>query len=500
MTPDLDVLIVGAGISGIGAAAHLSRERPEAGYAILEGRESFGGTWDLFRYPGIRSDSDLHTFCYAFKPWLADESIADGPSILRYLAETVEEYDVAANIRLGHKVREASWSSEDACWTVVAERAGDPEPVRITARWLFCAGGYYRYDRGFAPEFPGAERFAGTIVHPQFWPEDLDWEGRRVVVIGSGATAVTIVPTMADRAAHVTMLQRTPTYVVSVPAVDPIHAGLKRLLGADRAHRIARWKNVRLDKLIFAGSRRFPARARKLVRSHNVKELPEGFEVDTHFNPPYNPWDQRMCAAQDGDLFAAIRAGRASVATGRIAGFTETGIRLESGEEIEADVIVTATGLEMVPFAGISYTVDGDPIDLGATVTYKGMMLTGMPNFVYALGYTNASWTLKVDLICEHFVRLLELMDDRDYEYAVPEEPPAAIGRTPLIDLGSGYVRRAADLFPQQAPREPWHLGTDYLQDRRLLLEGPVGDHLRLHRAERGARSGDRAERSFANG
>jgi monooxygenase len=480
VTPEFDVLIVGAGISGIGAAVHLTRGRPGTTYTILEGRESFGGTWDLFRYPGIRSDSDLHTFCYAFKPWVADESIADGASILRYLAETVEEYGIADIVRFDHKVGAAEWSTEDACWIVQAEH--DDEPVELTARWLFCAGGYYNYDRGHAPEFPGADRFEGTVVHPQFWPDDLDWTGRKVVVIGSGATAVTLVPAMAESAAHVTMLQRTPTYVVAAPAVDPIHLWLKRWLGPVRAHRIARWKNVRLDKLIFGGSRRFPDRVRKMIRSHNVKELPPGFEVDTHFNPPYDPWDQRMCAAQDGDLFAAIRGGRASVATGRIGTFTEDGIELESGEKIEADLIVTATGIEMIPFAGISYSVDGERVDIGQTVTYKGMMLTGMPNFVYALGYTNASWTLKVDLVCEHFIRLLALMEDRDYGWAVPEEPVGEGAAKPLVDLGSGYVRRAADRFPKQGPREPWLLRMDYLYDRRLLLEGPVGDHVRLYR------------------
>jgi monooxygenase len=305
---------------------------------------------------------------------------------------------------------------------------------------------------------------------------------------------------MADAAAHVTMLQRTPTYVISVPAVDPIHAWLKRRLGPIRAHRVARWKNVRLDRLIFAGSRRFPDRVRKLIRSHNVKELPAGFEVDTHFHPPYNPWDQRMCAAQDGDFFGAIREGRASVATGKIKTFTENGIELDSGEKIEADLIVTATGIEMVPFAGIAYAVDGEPVDLGGTATYKGMMLTGMPNFVYALGYTNASWTLKVDLICEHFIRLLGLMDDRQYDWAVPEEPAGEVGATPLVDLGSGYVVRAADRFPRQGSREPWLLKMDYLHDRRLLLEGPVGDHLRLHRAERAGDPEAGRARSFANG
>jgi len=498
MTPEVDVLIVGAGISGIGAAAHLTRERPGATYTILEGRETFGGTWDLFRYPGIRSDSDLHTFCYAFKPWIADESIADGPSILRYLAETVEEYGIADNVRFGHRVDSAEWSTEDACWTVRARKDG--EPVQLTARWLFCAGGYYDYGRGHAPEFPGAEDFAGTVVHPQFWPEDLDWSGKKVVVIGSGATAVTLVPAMAEAAAHVTMLQRTPTYVLSVPAVDPIHAWLKRWLGPVRAHRIARWKNVRLDRLIFGGSRRFPGPVRKLIRSQNIKELPEGFDVDTHFNPPYNPWDQRMCAAQDGDFFTSIRDGRASIATGAVKAFVEDGIELESGEKLEADLIVTATGLEMVPVAGIEYWVDGRPVDISETVTYKGMMLTGLPNFVYAVGYTNASWTLKVDLTCRHFIRLLDLMDDRGYDWAEPEEPVGEVGGTPLINLASGYVLRAADRFPKQGPQEPWLLRMDYLDDRRMLLDGPVGDHLRLHRAEQGAVDVSNAEPSLAKG
>jgi monooxygenase len=485
MRPDFDVLIVGAGISGVGAAAHLTTKHPEKTYTILEQRDGIGGTWDLFRYPGIRSDSDLHTFCYAFKPWVADESIADGPSILRYLQETVTEYGVADHIRFGRRVREASWSSEHACWTVIVERGPDAEPETLTASWLFCAGGYYRYDRGHAPEFAGSERFRGQIVHPQFWPQDLDWTGKKVVVIGSGATAVTLVPELAERAAEVTMLQRTPTYVISVPGVDPIHAWLKRRLGPRPAHHLARWKNLRLDKLIFGASRRFPGRVRRLIHSHNVKELPPGFEVDVHFNPPYNPWDQRMCVAQDGDFFGAIRDGRASVITDRIATFTESGIELESGREVEADLIVTATGIEMVPFAGVSYSVDGCPIEIGETLTYKGMMLTGMPNFVYALGYTNASWTLKVDLICEHFCRLLELMDDRSYDYAIPEAPASGAATAPLVDLDSGYVRRAVDRFPKQGPADPWALSMDYLSDRKLLLDGPVGDHIRFFRQSR---------------
>ncbi|HEY0277155.1 MAG TPA: NAD(P)/FAD-dependent oxidoreductase [Solirubrobacterales bacterium] len=478
--PDMDVLIVGAGISGIGAAVHLQREAPGKSYAILEARGSIGGTWDLFRYPGIRSDSDLHTFCYDFKPWIEDQAIADAPAILRYLAETVAEHGVEKRIRFDHKVRAARWSSAEGLWTVEAVHAG--ETVRLTARWLFCAGGYYSYDRAHVPELPGLESFRGEVVHPQFWPEDLDYEGRRVVVIGSGATAITLVPALAERAAAVTMLQRTPTYVLSAPAVDPLNALVKRTLGPVRAHRFSRWMNVRLDKIVFAASRRYPRQVRRLIRRLNRKELPDGYDVDTHFNPPYDPWDQRMCLARDGDLFATIAAGKATVLTDRIECLTEAGIRLVSGGTIDADLIVTATGLEMVPFAEIDYEVDGEPVAIGETVTYKGMMLTGVPNFVYALGYTNASWTLKVDLICEHFCRLLALMEERGYDYATPEAPGPGEPTLPLVDLGSGYVRRATDRFPRQGSTPPWQLKMDYLHDRRLLLEGPVGDHLRLRR------------------
>jgi monooxygenase len=481
-TPDVDVLIIGAGLSGVGAAAHLSREHPGKRYAILEAREALGGTWDLFRYPGIRSDSDLHTFCYDFKPWTDDESIADAPSILRYLEETAAEHDIRRHIRFGHRVREARWSTEEACWTVHAQHGSDAEPVQITARWLFCAGGYYRYDRGHTPEIPGLERFAGRVVHPQFWPEDLAYAGKRVVVIGSGATAVTLVPSLAAEAAHVAMLQRTPTYVLSVPAVDPIHAWLKRRFGPVRAHRVARWKNVRLDRMIYRASRRYPKAVRKLIRSLTVRELPAGYDVDTHFSPPYDPWDQRMCAVLDGDLFRVVREQRASIVTDRISEVTETGVVLESGRRLEADIIITATGLEMVPFAGVSYVVDERPVDVSKTITYKGMMLTGVPNFVYGLGYTNASWTLKIDLICAHFCRLLALLHDREYDYVVPEAPPADAPTAPLVSLASGYVQRAIDTFPKQGATEPWLLKMDYLEDRRFLLEGPVGDHLRFRR------------------
>jgi monooxygenase len=474
----VDVLIIGAGISGIGAAVHLGQKQPDKRYAILEARDAIGGTWDLFRYPGIRSDSDLHTFCYAFKPWVERKAIADGPSILNYVRETAREHDVERHIRFGHKVRSANWSTEDARWTVEAEHDG--ETVELTATWLFCGGGYFNYERAHAPEFKGAERFGGPIIHPQFWPEDLDYTGKRVVVIGSGATAMTLVPAMTDKAEHVTLLQRTPTYVVGAPAVDPLRDWVNKRWGAKRAHQVARWKNVRLAKLVYNGSRRWPDRVRKLIRANNVRQLPEGYDVDKHFKPPYNPWDQRMCLVPDGDLFTSLRKGDTSMVTDQIVEFDETGIVLASGEHLDADIIVTATGLELVPLAGLDYSVDGRHVSLGETVTYKGMMLTDMPNFVYAVGYINASWTLKVDLICEHFCRLLALMDEHDYAYAVPEAPDPRSPTRGLLDFGAGYVQRAVHLFPKQGTTPPWELSMDYLKDRKALLDGPVGDHMRF--------------------
>jgi cation diffusion facilitator CzcD-associated flavoprotein CzcO len=479
-TEHVDVLIIGAGISGIGAAAHLTREQPSKSYLILEAREAIGGTWDLFRYPGIRSDSDLHTFCYAFKPWLEEKAIADGDSILRYIRETAAEHGVEQHIRFGHRVTGASWSSTGARWTVTAERGPDGEPVELTANWLFCAGGYYSYDSGYVPELPGIDRFEGPIIHPQFWPEDLDYDGKRVVVIGSGATAMTLVPAMAEGAAHVTLLQRTPTYVLSVPAVDPIEERLKKWLGGVRAHRIARAKNIRLQRLIWNLSKRRPNLMRRLIRAATVKALPEGYDVDTHFKPPYNPWDQRLCIVPDGDLFKAISRGDVSVATGQIEALTERGIKLCSGEELEADVIITATGLNLLPLAGVSYSVDGEPVHLSEKITYKGMMLTEVPNFLYAVGYINASWTLKVDLICEHFCRLLALMDEHEYAYCVPEPPDPDAPTRPLLDFGAGYVLRSVHDFPKQGSTPPWELNMDYLRDRNVLLEGPVGDHMRF--------------------
>jgi cation diffusion facilitator CzcD-associated flavoprotein CzcO len=477
----VDVLVVGAGISGIGAGYYLQREHPGRSYAILEARDASGGTWDLFRYPGIRSDSDLHTFGYEFKPWRDKDAIAGADKILAYLRETAAEHRIDRRIRYRTRVLGASWSSADARWTVETERTDTGERTTLTCNWLFAAAGYYRYDEGYTPHFPGRERFGGTIVHPQHWPEDLDVTGKKVLVVGSGATAVTLVPALAGSAAHVTMLQRTPTYIMPVPAQDKVANLLRRLLGEDRAYALTRRKNIARQQMVWRLFQKYPMAARKLIRRANIKQLPAGYPVDEHFNPPYNPWDQRLCAVPDGDLFRTIRQGRASVVTDRIATFTEGGVRLESGRELEADVVITATGLNVQAMGGIALTVDGRAVRLADTVAYKGMMLSGVPNFAYSIGYTNSSWTLKVGLLCEHFCRLLAHMDSLGHDTAVPVLADPAMPTRPLLDFGAGYIQRAIDKLPRQGDRAPWLTSMDYAGDVRLLRHLPVTDpELRL--------------------
>ncbi|NMO34937.1 NAD(P)/FAD-dependent oxidoreductase [Streptomyces sp. GMY01] len=480
----LDVLIIGAGISGIGAGRYLRTELPSKSFAILEARQASGGTWDLFRYPGIRSDSDLHTFGYEFKPWRDEQSIADAPRILSYLRETARENGLDAHIRYHHKVLGASWSTGEARWTVDIERADTGERLRLTAGWLFCAGGYYRYDEGFTPDFPGRDRFTGPVVHPQHWPEDLDYAGKRVVVIGSGATAVTLVPAMAATAGHVTMLQRTPTYVLPVPRKDVIANALKKYLGEKRGYALTRRKNIAQQRVVWSLCQKYPRAARRVIRWVNARQLPKGYAVDVHFNPPYDPWDQRLCAVPDGDLFRTIRAGKASVVTDRIASFTEKGVLLESGRELPADVVITATGLNVQAFGGVRLTVDGREVRLPDTVAYKGMMLSGVPNFSYAIGYTNSSWTLKVGLLCEHFCRLLAHMDAHRYDECRPEPADPRMPTRPFLDFGAGYVRRAVDSLPRQGDRMPWLTSMDYRDDVKLLRADSVVDpELRFSRA-----------------
>jgi len=472
----LDVLIVGAGLSGIGAAWHLQDRLPGKSYAILEAREDLGGTWDLFRYPGIRSDSDMHTLGYRFRPWTASKSITDGDSILDYVRRTASDHGIDERIRFGQRVVAANWSSADSRWTVDVERVGTGETDRLTCDFLWACSGYYRYDEGYTPEFEGIDRFPGPVVHPQHWPEDLDYEGKRVVVIGSGATAVTLVPAMAEKAAHVTMLQRSPTYIASLPAEDAIANGLRRVLPDRAAYAIVRWKNVLIQSAFFHLSRRRPEAVKRFIRKGVERALPPDYDVDKHFKPRYNPWDQRLCLVPDGDLFRALSKGSASVVTDKIAGFTERGIELESGEELEADVIVTATGLNLLFLGGVELAVDGEQPDIPRTMTYKGMMLSGVPNFAFTVGYTNASWTLKADLTSEYVCRLLAHMGAHGYRKCVPEINDPSVVEQPLLDFTSGYVLRSLDRFPKQGSREPWKLRQNYVFDIRTIRRGPIDD------------------------
>jgi len=460
-----DVVIVGAGLSGVAAACHLQKSCPGKSHVILEARGSIGGTWDLFRYPGVRSDSDMFTLGYSFRPWQGPKAIARGESIRDYIQETAREHGVDRRIRFGFRVRRASWSNRDAAWTVEAEQAGSGKPVTFACRFLFLCTGYYRYESGHAPAFPGAERFQGRIVHPQAWPGELDYTGGRVVVIGSGATAVTLVPAMAERAAHVTMLQRSPSYVLAVPDGDPIGNALRKVLPARWVLGPTRWGYILLALAIYQVSRRCPGRARKILRDQARDRLGPDYDIDTHFTPAYDPWDQRLCFAPDGDLFRVIREGRASVVTGHIDTFTEQGLRLRSGEELRADIIVTATGLDMLAFGGIEIRVDGEVRDPGEAMSYKGMMLCDVPNLAFAMGYINQSWTLKCELTCEHVCRLLRYMDRRGYRACMPRNDDPSQTRAPLFHLSSGYVTRRADRFPKQGSRVPWRAHQNYLLD-----------------------------------
>ena len=467
-----DVVVVGAGISGIGAAYHLQTLSPDRSYVILEGRPQMGGTWDLFRYPGIRSDSDMYTLGYSFKPWTEAKAIADGPSILKYLKETASENHIDQHIRYSQHVKTASWSTADARWTVSVE--GADGPVQYTCNFLFMCSGYYNYAQGHTPDFAGAGDFAGRIVHPQHWPSDLDYADKNVVVIGSGATAVTLVPEMAKTAKHVTMLQRSPTYVVSRPSEDGVANWLRAKLPAMTAYGITRWKNVLMGMFFFRLARRKPAKVKErmigMVRDH----LGPDYDVEKHFTPRYNPWDQRVCLVPDADLFDTIKAGAAEVVTDRIARFTPTGIALEGGAELPADVIVTATGLELQLLSDVAFSVDDAPIDLAQTFNYKGMMYSGVPNMASSFGYTNASWTLKADLTCAYVCRLLNTMTKRGLRQATPRISGEALQPEPFLDFSSGYVTRAMEKFPKQGDRKPWKLYQNYAKDLVTLKYGSV--------------------------
>jgi cation diffusion facilitator CzcD-associated flavoprotein CzcO len=471
----VDVLVVGAGISGIGAGYHLQRYCPGKSYAILEAREDLGGTWDLFRYPGIRSDSDMHTLGYSFRPWTEAKAIADGPSIKNYLRETAREYGIERHIRYQHRVKRASWDSQTARWTVEVERGPEAEPVTFSANFLFMCSGYYRYDQGFTPDFAGIDDFGGQVIHPQHWPEQLDYADKRVVVIGSGATAVTLVPSMAKTAAHVTMLQRSPTYMVTRPAQDKVANALRKLLPSRVAYGLTRWKNVLFGMYFFKKTRTNPKGVNQWVLDRVQKLVPEGYDM-AHFTPSYNVWDQRLCLVPDDDLFEAMKDGKADVVTGHIDRFTETGIRLKDGRELGADIVVTATGLQLQLLSGVEYRLDRERFDPSKTMTYKAMMFEGVPNLATSFGYTNASWTLKSDLTCMYVCRLLNHMDRTGTQMATPVLDDPEVQEEPWLSFTSGYVQRALDTLPKQGSKRPWKVHQNYAKDLLDLKFGKVDD------------------------
>lgn len=478
-----DVLILGAGLSGIGAASHLTRKLKHKTYAILERRNAIGGTWDLFRYPGIRSDSDMSTFGYNFRPWQEPKVLADGPSIKRYVTETAEKYGVIPHIRFGRKVIHADWSSKKSQWKVTAHNEETGKEETYTARFLIAATGYYSYDSGFTPDFPGKEKFKGQIVHPQHWPEDLEYAGKKVVVIGSGATAITLVPSMAARGAQVTMLQRSPTYVLSVPAIDPLWSSLSRFLPMKAVYMATRARNIGLQRALFVASRERPSAVRRMLRKLTQRQLAGKVDIK-HFSPRYNPWDERLCVVPDGDLFRALRKGDAQIVTDTIKTFDKTGIQLDSGQHLDADIIVTATGLNLQLMGGAGISLDGKPISIKEHMAYKGMMINDVPNLLVIFGYTNASWTLKADIVCEHFLRMMAYMDKKGLTAVTPRAK--GIKRTDdtvMGSLNSGYVRRGADNLPRQGDRAPWAVLNDYLRDAAAMKLGSVTNPALEYRA-----------------
>ena len=472
----VDMLIVGAGLSGIGAACHLQTEAPGTTYAIVEARAASGGTWDLFRYPGIRSDSDMFTLGYSFRPWTEPDAIAGGDAILRYIRQTAQDHGVEEHIRYDSRVVSASWSSQEAAWTVTVLDATSGETHEWTCGFLYICSGYYSYDKGYAPTWPGADTFTGLIVHPQQWPEDIELTGKQVVVVGSGATAVTLVPALAQTAQHVTMLQRSPSYVMPFPSKDVIADVLRKVLPADRAHRAIRWKNIKTATAIYSLSRSKPTQVKALLRKLAVKRLPTGFDVDTHFSPSYQPWDQRMCLVPEGDFFKVIKDGKANVVTDHIEGLTPTGLTLRSGQQLQADIIVTATGLNLLPLGGVELTVDGAKVAIPERVAFKGMMLDGVPNLAFAIGYTNASWTLKVDLVSSYIGRLWETMTRLGHHIVTPQLPAGPMNKTPFIDMSSGYFERSRALLMLQGEDAPWRLAQHYGKDSPMFKVAPEHD------------------------
>lgn len=478
-TEHVDVIVIGAGISGISAGYHLSRQCPDRSFALLEGRPDLGGTWDLFRYPGVRSDSDMHTLGFSFKPWVHQKSIADGPSILQYLRETVDQFGLGPHIRFRHRVMSASWSSEHARWTLSVQRGDDVEPVTMTCGFIMMCAGYYSYRHGHEPHFEGRDQFQGRIVHPQAWPQDLDWNGQQVVVIGSGATAMTIVPAMARSAAHVTMVQRSPTYVVARPDEDRVANALRRVLPARWAYAVTRVKNTTMQQLVYRRSRSHPEQLRRRLLDGVRAAVGPNVDVDQHFTPTYDPWDQRLCLLPHGDLFTALRTGQVSVVTDHIDRFTETGVRLVSGHEVPADIIVTATGLELVTMGEVDLSVDGAPVDLSTTWTYKGVAYSDVPNLFSVFGYINASWTLRADLINDYACRVLNHLWATGTQQVTPRlrtDDADMLPRPWITEFSAGYLQRVMGDLPRQGDREPWVNPQRLAADRRLIAKAPIDD------------------------
>lgn len=472
---DVDVLVIGAGISGIGAGYHLEKDTPHLSYKIIEARDDLGGTWDLFKYPGIRSDSDLFTFAYEFKPWKGDQAIADGSSIKSYLKETAQEFNIYENIVFQNRVIDLDWDSEKQLWNITLRHEKNGEESSMTSRWIFNASGYYRYDRGFTPDFPGLEKFEGKIIHPQSWPEDLDYQDKEVIVIGSGATAVTLIPAMAKKTKHITMLQRTPTYILPVPSKDALAIKVRKFFGDRAAYYVARRFHILKQKVVYKFCQNYPKLARRLIRNINLKMLPEDYPVDEHFNPPYDPWDQRLCAVPGGDLFRVISSKEASIVTDEVDTFTKDGILLKTGRELNADIIITATGLNLLPLGGIQPKIDGNKISIQDKVTYKGILLSDVPNFAFAIGYTSSSWTLKIGLLCEYFTRLLTFMGENDYVECRAKADPN-MKTQPFLNFGAGYVKRSLDKLPKQGDRFPWSTSFNYSDDVRIFRKGKIDD------------------------
>lgn len=486
----VDVLVVGAGLSGVAAGYYLQTLCPKRSYAILEMRQAIGGTWDLFRYPGIRCDSDMFSLGYPFRPWEGEETIANGDRIRDYIEDTARELGIDRHIRFCHKVVSADWRSAEGRWYLGVERTDTGERVEWSARFVISCSGYYDYDRGYTPAFPGRERFTGQFVHPQFWSDNIDYENKRVVVIGSGATAVTLIPAMAERAAKVTMLQRSPSYLLKVDRSEAITAWLRRVLPPKIASSVIRWRYKIRFMAFYHYTRWFPKHARRNLMNGVRSELGESFDVEKHFNPRYNPWDQRVCFDPDGEFFAALRSGKAEVVTDHIESFTETGIRLRSGEELDADLVVSATGLIIKILGGIEATLDGEPIVVPQKLFYRGAMLSDVPNFALVIGYTNATWTLKVELVHQYVCRLLNRMEEEGHDVAVPRLSGAAVETRPLIDMSSGYLARAQDQLPKNGSRKPWKLYQNYILDRLMLRHGRIDDGVlefrRIHEQNQG--------------